>query len=63
MDVDGTGVLTKENLTQVLNYNLGISATDEFIQTMLEVADCDGDGVVDIEDFTEFMNKEMNLET
>jgi len=50
MDVNGDGIVTKEELRTSLK-GLGEEISDEVVNEMIAIADENGDGKVDIEEF------------
>ena len=50
MDANGDGVVTKEELRTLLK-GLGEEVTDEVVDEMIAIADENGDGKVDFEEF------------
>ena len=50
MDADGNGEVTKDELKTLLK-GLGEEVTDEVVDEMIAIADENGDGKVDFEEF------------
>ena len=50
MDANGDGVVTKEELTNLLK-GLGEDVTDEVVDEMIKIADTNGDGKIQFEEF------------
>lgn len=55
-DKDGNGYISAAELRHVMT-SLGEKLTDEEVDAMMKEADADGDGQVDIEEFTKMMCK------
>ena len=53
-DRDNTGEIEIEDLRKVMT-NLGDKLTDDEINTIIREADCNGDGVIDSEEFVRMM--------
>ena len=50
MDTNGDGVVTKEELKTLLS-GLGEEVTDEVVDEMINIADANGDGKVNFDEF------------
>ena len=50
MDTNGDGVVTKEELKTLLS-GLGEDVTDEVVDEMINIADANGDGKVNFDEF------------
>ena len=57
MDANGDGVVTKEELRTLLK-GLGEEVTDEVVDEMIAIADENGDGKVDFEEFVKASSAE-----
>ena len=53
-DIDGDGTITAEELRKVL-VNLGSNLTPEEVELLIKEADYDGNGELDLSEFTAFM--------
>ena len=52
---DGNGLINRQELAVVMN-NMGERLTGEEIQTLIDEADLDGDGMINYEEFYTMMN-------
>eukprot|EP00602_Paraphysomonas_sp_CaronLab_P004136 CAMPEP_0185024858 /NCGR_PEP_ID=MMETSP1103-20130426/8042_1 /TAXON_ID=36769 /ORGANISM="Paraphysomonas bandaiensis, Strain Caron Lab Isolate" /LENGTH=151 /DNA_ID=CAMNT_0027557929 /DNA_START=61 /DNA_END=516 /DNA_ORIENTATION=+ len=59
VDKDGGGTITKEELGELMD-TLGIDATAEEIELMINEIDSSGDGQIDFEEFVEVMSRKVN---
>ena len=50
MDANGDGVVTKDELKSLLK-GLGEDVTDDVVDEMIKIADTDGDGKIQFEEF------------
>ncbi|CAE7623117.1 Calml3 [Symbiodinium microadriaticum] len=59
VDRDGGGSITKEELGELMD-TLGIDASPEELETMINEIDSSGDGEIDFEEFVEVMSRKVN---
>lgn len=59
VDRDGGGTITKEELGELMD-TLGIDATGEELDLMINEIDSSGDGQIDFEEFVEVMSRKVN---
>ncbi|CAM9355368.1 unnamed protein product, partial [Choristocarpus tenellus] len=59
MDKDGGGTITKEELGELMD-TLGIDATPEEIDLMIDEIDQDSNGEIDFEEFVAVMSRKVN---
>ena len=59
MDKDGGGTINKEELAELMD-TLGIDASPEEIDMMIDEIDEDGNGDIDFEEFVSVMSRKVN---
>jgi len=60
-DVDNSGALSADELLMVLS-NLGLPTDKTMVQAMMDIADTDGDGFLDYDEFVQFLSVDRSEE-
>ena len=58
-DKDGTGSISVEELREVLVENLGQQVSDDELDRLVKLADANGDGEIDFDEFKALMHTEQ----
>ena len=58
-DTDGSGSISVEELREVLVKNLGQQVSDDELDRLVQLADSNGDGEIDFEEFKALMHTEQ----
>ena len=62
-DKDGSGAISVTELREVLNEKMGNQVSEEELDRLVTLADANGDGEIDFEEFKALMHTEQTVAT